>query len=220
MMVCQIIFRNWCRRWKVVPSSPRTSNWTTTDLSSILLNFEMSFVIQTDNALKYISMIGLKLVHVCSIRLVFPTIQQNASVMAILPTFLDTLGRKIESAEREKDHKGGTRVNTINSKPQQVFFFNFYPAGINCRRNKMIVALIVLHSTLFANKSKIAGGKGVLGTYHFFHQHLPGTLRYAKSMGESIKTMNELYDQLTKLQGEAYTCKEGSPESCPENPKI
>lgn len=122
MMVCQIIFRNWCRRWKVVPSSPRTSNWTTTDLSSILLNFEMSFVIQTDNALKYISMIGLKLVHVCSIRLVFPTIQQNASVMAILPTFLDTLGRKIESAEREKDHKGGTRVNTINSKPQQVFF--------------------------------------------------------------------------------------------------
>ena len=44
---------------------------------------------------------------VCSawlkLRLVFPTIQQNMSVMSVLPTFLDTLGRKIENAEREKD---------------------------------------------------------------------------------------------------------------------
>ena len=128
-------------------------------------------------------------------------------------------GAKLKVLNERRTIKGGPGSTLSTQNPNKYFFFNFYPAGINCRRNKMIVALIVLHSTLFANKSKIAGGKGVLGTYHFFHQHLPGTLRYAKSMGESIKTMNELYDQLTKLQGEAYTCKEGSPESCPENPK-
>ena len=41
-------------------------------------------------------------------------------------------------------------------------------------------------------------------------------LRYAESIGESITQMNQLYDQLSKLQGEAYTSKEGNQESCPE----
>ena len=44
--------------------------------------------------------------NIAYVRLVFPTLQQNTSAMAILPTFLDTLGRKIESAEREKDIQG------------------------------------------------------------------------------------------------------------------
>lgn len=44
-------------------------------------------------------------------RLVFPTLQQNTSVMSVIPQFLETLGRKIESAEREKD--GVTRVKKL-----------------------------------------------------------------------------------------------------------
>lgn len=35
-------------------------------------------------------------------RLVFPTIQQNTSILAVLPSWLETLGRKIDSAESEK----------------------------------------------------------------------------------------------------------------------
>lgn len=44
-------------------------------------------------------------------RLVFPTLQQNTSVMSVIPQFLETLGRKIESAEREKD--GVARVKKL-----------------------------------------------------------------------------------------------------------
>ena len=38
--------------------------------------------------------------------------------------------------------------------------------------------------------------------------------RYAANIQTSVKLMNQLYDELTKLQGDAYTCKKGSHESC------
>eukprot|EP00435_Cladocopium_sp_Y103_P017743 s3978_g4.t1 len=85
-----------------------------------------------------------------SFKLVFPTLQQNASVMSVLPTFLDTLSRKIEAAEREKE------------KQEQRGFDR--------------------------------------------------ATQYAKTIGDSVKSMNSLYDQLTALQGEAYTCKDGTAE--------
>jgi hypothetical protein len=37
-----------------------------------------------------------------ALRLVFPTIQQNASVLGVLPAWIETLGRKIDAAETEK----------------------------------------------------------------------------------------------------------------------
>ena len=36
-------------------------------------------------------------------RLIFPAIQENASALSVIPTFLDTLGQKIDKSEREKD---------------------------------------------------------------------------------------------------------------------
>ena len=36
------------------------------------------------------------------LRLVFPTLQQNTSILQVLPTWIETLGRKIDSAESEK----------------------------------------------------------------------------------------------------------------------
>ena len=34
--------------------------------------------------------------------MVFPTLQQNTCVMSVLPTWIETLGRKIDAAEAEK----------------------------------------------------------------------------------------------------------------------
>lgn len=38
----------------------------------------------------------------CFPRLVFPTVQQNVSILTVLPTWIETLGRKIDAAEAEK----------------------------------------------------------------------------------------------------------------------
>ena len=36
------------------------------------------------------------------LRLVFPTLQQNSSPLSVMTTFMETLGRKIDQADREK----------------------------------------------------------------------------------------------------------------------
>ena len=36
-------------------------------------------------------------------RLIFPSVQENASALAVLPSFLETLGLKIEKGEQEKE---------------------------------------------------------------------------------------------------------------------
>ena len=36
------------------------------------------------------------------LRIAFPSLQQNASLLQVLPTWIETLGRKIDSAEVEK----------------------------------------------------------------------------------------------------------------------
>ena len=47
--------------------------------------------------------LGLSTCMPVGLRLVFPAVQENASSLAVIPTFLDTLGQKIDKAEREKD---------------------------------------------------------------------------------------------------------------------
>ena len=37
-----------------------------------------------------------------ALRIVFPTLQQNTSILQVLPTWIETLGRKIDAAECEK----------------------------------------------------------------------------------------------------------------------
>lgn len=39
---------------------------------------------------------------ICHLRIVFPSLQQNVCLMQVLPTWIETLGRKIDSAETEK----------------------------------------------------------------------------------------------------------------------
>ena len=36
------------------------------------------------------------------LRLVFPTLQQNSSPLSVMTAFMETLGRKIDQADREK----------------------------------------------------------------------------------------------------------------------
>ena len=134
---------------------------------------------------------------ICSLmRLVFPTISQNTSLVALLPSYINTLGKKMDlahDAQVPRLHRHAFAFETHQGSRQ-----TFTNLVSSTSKERLGSASSSRASSFFVCSQHVTCGRFLLRTRSW-------VLRIATSMRGTVEKMNAIYNQMTALQAEVIS---------------